>query len=126
MSNPVSAADAPLESTRRGRRRGPRCAGRCFFPRWPHEHPCSGADCAHESHAAGEPRWAFTKGLHDLGGGAFAYLPPDGGWGWSNAGFVRDGEASLLVDTLFDAHLTGEMLGVIQDATGIGAADIQV
>jgi len=69
--------------------------------------------------------WAFTKGLHDLGGGAFAYLQPDGGWGWSNAGFVRDGEASLLVDTLFDAYLTRAMLTTIEDATGIGPASIE-
>jgi glyoxylase-like metal-dependent hydrolase (beta-lactamase superfamily II) len=69
--------------------------------------------------------WAFAKGLHDLGGGAFAYLQPDGGWGWSNAGFVRDGEASLLVDTLFDADLTRAMLATIKDATGIGPAAIE-
>jgi glyoxylase-like metal-dependent hydrolase (beta-lactamase superfamily II) len=80
----------------------------------------------HESHAAGEPRWTFTKGLHDLGGDAFAYLQPNGDWGWSNAGFVRDGEASLLIDTLFDARLTGDMLTTIGDATGIGADDIGV
>lgn len=31
-------------------------------------------------------RWQYTKGLHDLGNHAYAYLQPDGGWGWSNAG----------------------------------------
>jgi hypothetical protein len=41
-------------------------------------------------------KWQFTKGLHDLGGGCFAYLQPDGGWGWSNAGLVVDGEENLL------------------------------
>ena len=55
--------------------------------------------------------WRFTKGLHDLGNGCWAYLQPDGGWGWSNAGLIADGEATLLVDTLFDLPLTGEMLG---------------
>ena len=30
--------------------------------------------------------WQYTKGLHELGNGCFAYLQPDGGWGWSNAG----------------------------------------
>ncbi|HZZ36817.1 MAG TPA: MBL fold metallo-hydrolase [Caulobacteraceae bacterium] len=89
-------------------------------------HPCTGAYCEHPSHAAGAPRWAYEKGLHDLGGGAWAYLQPKGDWGWSNAGFVRDGEASLLVDTLFDANLTREMLGTIKDATGVCAADIDV
>lgn len=25
---------------------------------------------------------AYTKGLHEVGDGLFAYLQPDGGWGW--------------------------------------------
>ncbi len=61
-------------------------------------------------------RWAFTKGLHDLGNGAYAYLQPDGSWGWSNAGLIVDGEESLLVDTLFDLRLTREMLDAMQAA----------
>ena len=40
----------------------------------------------------------------------FAYLQPDGGWGWSNAGLVVGDDDSLLVDTLFDLKLTAEML----------------
>lgn len=54
--------------------------------------------------------WQYTKGLHDLGNGCWAYLQPDGSWGWSNAGLIVDGGESLLVDTLFDLPLTGEML----------------
>lgn len=61
-------------------------------------------------------KWQFTKGLHDLGQGCFAYLQPDGSWGWSNAGLIAQGEDSLLVDTLFDLKLTGEMLKVMRDA----------
>jgi glyoxylase-like metal-dependent hydrolase (beta-lactamase superfamily II) len=53
----------------------------------------------------------YTRGLHDVGEGLYAFLQPDGGWGWSNAGLIVDGESSLLVDTLFDLRLTGEMLG---------------
>ena len=49
-------------------------------------------------------------GLHDIGNGHYAYLQPSGSWGYSNAGLVVDGEASLLVDTLFDQTLTAEML----------------
>jgi cyclase len=45
---------------------------------------------------------AHTKGLHGLGDGLDAYLQPDGGWGWSNAGLITAGGTSLLVDTLFD------------------------
>ncbi|NIP16407.1 MAG: MBL fold metallo-hydrolase [Pseudomonadales bacterium] len=58
----------------------------------------------------------FDKGLLDLGNGAYAWLQPDGSWGWSNAGLIVDGEASLLVDTLFDKHLTREMLSAMRDA----------
>ncbi|MCA9298521.1 MAG: MBL fold metallo-hydrolase, partial [Phycisphaerales bacterium] len=35
-----------------------------------------------------------------------------------------DGEQSLLVDTLFDEKLTGEMLRAMKDATGIGGSEI--
>ena len=66
----------------------------------------------------------FNKGLHDLGNGIYAYLQPDGSWGWSNAGLVVDGEHSLLVDTLFDGQLTAEMLAQMKDATGQAAEDI--
>jgi glyoxylase-like metal-dependent hydrolase (beta-lactamase superfamily II) len=58
----------------------------------------------------------YRKGLHDLGTGCFAWLQPDGSWGWSNAGLVVDGEATLLVDTLFDLRLTAEMLAAMRDA----------
>ncbi len=66
----------------------------------------------------------FRKGLEDLGSGAYAYIQPDGSWGWSNAGLIVDGEESLLVDTLFDEKLTADMLATMKDATGLGAGDI--
>jgi cyclase len=53
---------------------------------------------------------AYEQGLHELGDGLFAYLQPDGGWGWSNAGLITGGESSLLVDTLYDLRLTRQML----------------
>ena len=59
---------------------------------------------------------AFTKGLHEVADGVYAYLQPDGSWGWSNAGLVADGDASLLVDTLFDLRLTAEMLDTMRGA----------
>jgi cyclase len=59
---------------------------------------------------------AYRRGLHDLGTGCFAWLQPDGSWGWSNAGLVVDGEATLLVDTLFDLSLTAEMLAAMRAA----------
>ena len=65
--------------------------------------------------------WAYTRGLHDLGNTVYAYLQPDGSWGWSNAGLIVDGEASLLVDTLFDLKLTQEMLGTMRRAVPAAA-----
>ena len=58
----------------------------------------------------------FTRGLHEVGARCYAWIQPDGGWGWSNAGLVVDGGESLLVDTLFDLHLTRTMLAVMRDA----------
>lgn len=69
-------------------------------------------------------KWQYTKGLHDLGHGAYAWLAPDGGWGWSNAGLVVDGDQSLLVDTLFDLGLTREMLDAMRDAEPRAARSI--
>ena len=61
-------------------------------------------------------KWQYIKGLHDLGNGCFAYLQPDGGWGWSNAGLIADRDQTLLVDTLFDLKLTREMLEQMRTA----------
>jgi glyoxylase-like metal-dependent hydrolase (beta-lactamase superfamily II) len=58
----------------------------------------------------------YTKGLQDLGNSLYAYLQPDGGWGWSNAGLVCDGDDSLLIDTLFDLSLTEQMLSDMRRA----------
>ena len=69
-------------------------------------------------------KYPYHKGVVDLGGGTYAYLQPDGGWGWSNAGLIRDGEESLLIDTLFDEKLTAEMLGALTAATGCKADTI--
>src|SRR5208282_417573 len=69
-------------------------------------------------------KWNYTKGLHDLGNGCYAYLQPDGGWGWSNAGLVADHGESLLIDTLFDLKLTREMLDTMRRAEPRAAAHI--
>lgn len=60
---------------------------------------------------------SFTHGLHELGDGCHAYLQPDGGWGWSNAGLVVGEGTSLLVDTLFDLKLTASMLDAMSPFT---------
>jgi len=60
---------------------------------------------------------AVEKELHELGNGIYAYTQLPGSWGWSNAGLITDGDQSLLVDTLFDEKLTGEMLESMRRAT---------
>ena len=62
-------------------------------------------------------RWEYTRGLHDLGNGSWAYLQPDGSWGWSNAGLIAGDDCTLLVDTLFDVPLTREMLNAMRPVT---------
>ena len=64
---------------------------------------------------------SYAQGLHEVGDGLFAYLQPDGGWGWSNAGLVVDGESTLLVDTLFDLGLTRQMLTAMRRAVPAAA-----
>ncbi|MFH1888428.1 MAG: MBL fold metallo-hydrolase [Pseudomonadota bacterium] len=62
-------------------------------------------------------RTPYVKGAHRVGDGVYAWLQPDGTWGWNNAGLVAGGGESLLVDTLFDLALTREMLA------GLAAAE---
>jgi cyclase len=61
----------------------------------------------------------YARGAHQIADRVWAYLQPDGGWGRSNAGLVasHDGASSLLVDTLFDLHLTDQMLSALREAT---------
>src|SRR5271167_4443919 len=59
----------------------------------------------------------YTRGLHEVGDRVWAWMLPDGGFGWSNAGLVAGDGASLLVDTLFDLPLTREMLAAMAPIT---------
>ncbi|HEY7135386.1 MAG TPA: MBL fold metallo-hydrolase [Acidimicrobiia bacterium] len=59
----------------------------------------------------------------EVADGVWAYLPPDGTWGYSNAGLVAGDGGSLLVDTLFDLALTRAMLDrmrTVTDSSPIG------
>jgi glyoxylase-like metal-dependent hydrolase (beta-lactamase superfamily II) len=69
----------------------------------------------------GERQTSYVKGLQEVGGGLYAYLQPEGGWGWSNAGLIVDGDSTLLVDTLFDLNLTEEMLRAMRAAVPAAA-----
>jgi cyclase len=64
---------------------------------------------------------SYAEGLLEVGEGFYAYLQPDGGWGWSNAGLVVDGDSTLLVDTLFDLRLTEQMLRAMRRAVPAAA-----
>lgn len=64
---------------------------------------------------------SYAEGLQEVGDGLYAYLQPDGGWGWSNAGLVVDGERTLLVDTLYDLALTERMLQAMRRAVPAAA-----
>lgn len=60
----------------------------------------------------------YRRGLHELGDTCFAWLEPDGSWGWSNAGLIAGDGASVLIDTLFDVPLTRNMLDGMSSVTG--------
>lgn len=61
----------------------------------------------------------YSKGLHELGDGLWAYLQPRGQWGYSNAGLIAGEGESLLVDTLFDLNLTRGMLEQMKPITSM-------
>lgn len=56
-----------------------------------------------------------------LASGCHAFVQPDGGWGWSNAGLIVGDAESLLVDTFFDLPLTRDLLAACAAATGAKA-----
>jgi cyclase len=56
----------------------------------------------------------YEKGPVEVADQVWAYLQPDGGWGWSNAGLIVGADSALLVDTLFDLRLTDEMLRALK------------
>lgn len=64
------------------------------------------------------PLLPYTRGLHEVGKDVWAWLLPDGGYGWSNAGLIGGAGSSLLVDTLWDLSLTQEMLTAMEPVTG--------
>ncbi len=68
----------------------------------------------------------FELGLHEVADGVWAYLQPDGSWGYSNAGLVAGEGTSLLVDTLFDLQLTQTMLDAMAGVTGARPIDTVV
>jgi cyclase len=68
----------------------------------------------------------YSLGLHEVAEGIHAYLQPDGGWGWSNAGLVVGDGTSLLIDTLFDLRLTQNMLNAMAPVVASAPIDTVV
>lgn len=68
---------------------------------------------------------AFAGGLVEIGEQAWAWLQPNGGLGESNAGLVVGDGESLLVDTLWDARLTRQLLAAIAPVTEAQAAPVR-
>jgi glyoxylase-like metal-dependent hydrolase (beta-lactamase superfamily II) len=60
------------------------------------------------------PQGTYRHGLTQVSPQTFAYLQPQGGWGWSNSGLIVGKHDALLVDTLFDLRLTQRMLDDMQ------------
>lgn len=59
----------------------------------------------------------YDRGLRPLGPTTYAYLQPDGGWGWSNAGLVTGPDGAILIDTFFDLPRTRELLEAVRGVT---------
>jgi len=71
-------------------------------------------------------KWNYTKGLHKVAVGVYAYLDPPGLWGENNCGLIVSGEQSLVVDTKYDLELTGKMLEEMAAITGTLPVDYLV
>jgi glyoxylase-like metal-dependent hydrolase (beta-lactamase superfamily II) len=54
-----------------------------------------------------------------VGERTYAYLQPDGGWGWSNAGLVVGDTEAILIDTFFDLAHTRELLSAVRTVTDL-------
>ena len=52
----------------------------------------------------------YERGVTEVAPGCYAWMLPDGGWGWSNSGLVVGDGASLVIDTHFDLVLSREAL----------------
>jgi cyclase len=60
----------------------------------------------------------YARGLEKVSERCWAWLEPDGGWGFSNAGVILGSGEALLVDTLFDLAMARRMLEGCAALTG--------
>jgi glyoxylase-like metal-dependent hydrolase (beta-lactamase superfamily II) len=61
----------------------------------------------------------YERGLVQVGERTYAFLQPDGGWGWSNAGLVVGDREAVLIDTFFDLANTRELLDAVRNITDL-------
>ena len=61
----------------------------------------------------------YARGLTQVGERTYAFLQPDGSWGWSNAGLVVGDNEAVLIDTFFDLALTRELLEAARSVTDL-------
>lgn len=54
-----------------------------------------------------------------VGERTYAFLQPDGSWGWANAGLVVGDNEAVLIDTFFDLKNTQELLDSIRTVTDL-------
>jgi glyoxylase-like metal-dependent hydrolase (beta-lactamase superfamily II) len=66
----------------------------------------------------------YTHGIHQLADDVWAYLQPDGSWGWNNTALLNTGKACLLIDTTIDIPTTRRMLAEMRSiGTGRNTID---
>ena len=62
----------------------------------------------------------FVKGMTELADGAYAWLAPDGSWGWSNAGLIVSGDESMIVVYMLDdVHQSVSCSSLMATAVGM-------
>lgn len=66
----------------------------------------------------------YERGLVAVGPRTYAFLQPDGGWGWANAGVVTGEDGVVLVDTFFDLANTDELLRSVRETTGLPVSTV--
>jgi glyoxylase-like metal-dependent hydrolase (beta-lactamase superfamily II) len=61
----------------------------------------------------------YSRGLVQVGERTYAFLQPDGSWGWSNAGLVVGDNEAILIDTFFDLDNTQQLLDAVATVTDL-------
>ncbi len=65
------------------------------------------------------PSVDYDRGLVQVSERTYAFLQPDGGWGWSNAGLVVGDNEAVLIDTLMDLDKTRDLLDAVRSVTDL-------